>query len=137
MRINEEGIYILILTWKSTENKLVGQISLSLFIQFGGEGPQRCSWDILTNYFLQTLPIKIRVDFYQKSVVCISTMKGPTKYPLFYLNNAPKIVMKKVVFQYVGIRKVKFFEFGFMESPKGNHDKKLNKIYRYFKHIDH
>lgn len=72
-----------------------------------------------------------------KSVVCISTMKGPTKYPLFYLNNAPKIVMKKAVFQYVGIKKVKFFEFGFMESPKGNHDKKLNKIYRYFKHIDH
>ncbi|QGQ48493.1 NAD(P)H-dependent oxidoreductase [Metabacillus sediminilitoris] len=71
-----------------------------------------------------------------KSVVCISTMKGPTKYPLFYLNNAHKILMKKALFKYVGIKKVKFFEFGFMESPKGNHEKKLSKIYQYFKKID-
>lgn len=71
-----------------------------------------------------------------KSVVCISTMKGPTKYPLFFLNNAPKILMKRAVFNYVGIKKVKFFEFGYMESPKGNQVKKLDKIYRYFRKID-
>ncbi|TYR80248.1 NAD(P)H-dependent oxidoreductase [Priestia megaterium] len=71
-----------------------------------------------------------------KSVVCISTMKGPTNYPLFFLNNSHKILMKKAVFNFVGIKTVKFFEFGNMESPKGKHDKKLNKIYQYFKKID-
>ncbi|WCN39743.1 NAD(P)H-dependent oxidoreductase [Aneurinibacillus uraniidurans] len=72
-----------------------------------------------------------------KSVVCISTMKGPMHYPLFWLNNAHKVLMKRALFHYVGIKKVKFFEFGNMESPKGKHDEKLNKIYRYFKVIDH
>ncbi|WP_342541767.1 NAD(P)H-dependent oxidoreductase [Paenisporosarcina sp. FSL H8-0542] len=71
-----------------------------------------------------------------KSVVCISTMKGPTHYPLFWLNNAHKVLMKKALFNYVGIKRVKFFEFGNMENPKGKHDEKLNKIYRYFKIID-
>lgn len=71
-----------------------------------------------------------------RSVVCISTMKGPAHYPLFWLNNAQKVLMKKALFQYVGIKKVKFFEFGSMESPKGKHEEKLNKIYRYFKTID-
>lgn len=70
-----------------------------------------------------------------RSVVCISTMKGPTGYPLFYLNNAHKILMKKAVFNYAGIKKVKFFEFGNMESAKGKQTKKLEKIYRYFKKI--
>lgn len=71
-----------------------------------------------------------------KSVVCISTMKGPTNYPMLWLNNAHKILMKKALFNFVGIKKVKFFEFGNMESPKGNHSKKLEKIYQYFKKID-
>ena len=71
-----------------------------------------------------------------KSVVCVSTMKGPTNYPLFYLYNAHKIIMKKAIFNFVGIKKVKFFEFGNMESPKGNQTKKLEKIYRYFKKVD-
>lgn len=71
-----------------------------------------------------------------KSVVCISTMKGPTHYPLFWLNNSHKVLMKKALFNYVGIKRVKFFEFGNMENPKGKHDEKLNKIYRYFKIID-
>ncbi|MBW5446073.1 flavodoxin family protein [Cohnella sp. CFH 77786] len=70
-----------------------------------------------------------------KSVVCISTMKGPPLYPLFWLYNAHKVLMKKALFQYVGIRKVKFFEFGNMESPKGRHSKKLEKVYRYFKTV--
>ena len=30
-----------------------------------------------------------------KSVVCVSTMNGPTHYTLFYLNNAHQILMKK------------------------------------------
>ncbi|WP_438348661.1 NAD(P)H-dependent oxidoreductase [Paenibacillus sp. FA6] len=67
-----------------------------------------------------------------KSAVCISTMKGPTFYPLFWLNNAHKVLMKKALLQYVGIKRVKFFEFGNMESPKGRHGEKLNKVYRYF-----
>ncbi|WP_103104967.1 NAD(P)H-dependent oxidoreductase [Brevibacillus reuszeri] len=68
-----------------------------------------------------------------KSVVCISSMMGPTHYPLFFLNNAHKILMKRAVFQYVGMKKVKFFEFGNMESPNGKQAEKLEKVYRYFK----
>ncbi|MEH6943020.1 NAD(P)H-dependent oxidoreductase [Bacillus sp. JJ722] len=67
-----------------------------------------------------------------KSVLCISSMKGPTYYPLFLLNNAHKVLMKRALFNFVGIKKVKFFEFGNMESPKGKHLKKLDKVYRYF-----
>ncbi len=68
-----------------------------------------------------------------KSVVCVSTMRGPTNYPLIWLNNAHKMLMKKAVFQYVGIKKVKFFEFGNMESANGKQIKKLDKVYQYFK----
>ncbi|MFJ7724732.1 NAD(P)H-dependent oxidoreductase [Neobacillus sp. NPDC097160] len=71
-----------------------------------------------------------------KSVVCVSTMKGPANYPLLWLNNSHKILMKKALFSFVGIKQVKFFEFGNMESPKGKQTKKLEKIYRYFKKID-
>jgi NAD(P)H dehydrogenase (quinone) len=71
-----------------------------------------------------------------KSVVCISTMKGPAKYPLLWLNNAHKILMKRALFQFVGINKVKFFEFGKMESTKGKQTKKLEKVYRYFKKVE-
>lgn len=70
-----------------------------------------------------------------KSVVCISVMKGPAFYPLYWLNNAHKVLMRKALFQYVGIRRVKFFEFGSMESAKGRHDKKLNRVYQYFKSV--
>lgn len=71
-----------------------------------------------------------------KSVVCVSTMKGPTKYPLLWLNNAHKILMKKALFSFVGIKRVKFFEFGNMESLKGKQTKKLEKVYLYFKRVD-
>ncbi|MBP3039226.1 NAD(P)H-dependent oxidoreductase [Bacillaceae bacterium Marseille-Q3522] len=71
-----------------------------------------------------------------KSVVCVSTMKGPAKYPLIWLHNAHKILMKRAIFNFVGIKKVKFFEFGNMESPKGNQAKKLEKVYQYFKKVD-
>ncbi|MEK4670875.1 MULTISPECIES: NAD(P)H-dependent oxidoreductase [unclassified Niallia] len=71
-----------------------------------------------------------------KSVVCVSTMKGPTHYPLLWLNNAHKILMKKALFNFVGIKRVKFFELGNMESKKGKQSKKLQKVYDYFKRID-
>lgn len=72
-----------------------------------------------------------------KSVICISTMKGPVHYPLLWLNNAHKILMKRALFKFVGIKRVKFFEFGNMEDPMGNQIKKLEKIYKYFKRLSH
>lgn len=70
-----------------------------------------------------------------KSVVCVSTMKGPANYPLLWLNNAHKVLMRKALFNFVGIKKVKFFEFGNMESSKGKQNKKLEKVYHYFKEV--
>lgn len=70
-----------------------------------------------------------------KSVVCVSTMKGPAKYPLLWLNDAHKILMKRALFNFVGIKKVKFFEFGNMESPKGKQTQKLERVYRYFRKV--
>ncbi|WP_168118717.1 NAD(P)H-dependent oxidoreductase [Paenibacillus sp. HB172176] len=72
-----------------------------------------------------------------KTVVCVSTMKGPPLYPLLLLNNAHKALMRKALFSYVGIKKVKFFEFGGMEKPQGKQERKLDLIYRYFKTISH
>ncbi|MEJ8305676.1 NAD(P)H-dependent oxidoreductase [Saccharibacillus sacchari] len=70
-----------------------------------------------------------------KSVVCVSVMKGPTGYLQLWLGNAHRILMRKALFNYVGIKKVKFFEFGNMESPKGKHGQKLDKVYRYFRAV--
>ncbi|NBD27129.1 NAD(P)H-dependent oxidoreductase [Paenibacillus glycinis] len=70
-----------------------------------------------------------------KSVVCISTMKGPSLYPLFWLHDAHKTLMRKALFRFVGIKKVKFFEFGRMEVKDGAQAKKLDKVYRYFKTV--
>nr|WP_276353073.1 NAD(P)H-dependent oxidoreductase [Cohnella sp. YIM B05605] len=70
-----------------------------------------------------------------KSVVCVSTMKGPARYPLLWLHNAHKIIMRRALFRFVGIKKVKFFEFGRMESPKGRQKEKLRKVYRYFRTV--
>lgn len=70
-----------------------------------------------------------------KRAVCVSTMQGPTHYPFFFLQNAHKVLMKRALLQYVGIKPVKFFEFGMMESPKGKHDVKLKRIYNYFRNI--
>jgi len=70
-----------------------------------------------------------------KSVVCVSVMKGPTGYLQLWLGNAHRILMRKALFNYVGIKKVKFFEFGNMESPKGKHAQKLEKVYRYFRAV--
>lgn len=68
-----------------------------------------------------------------KSVICISTMKGPKMYPALFLHNVHKNLMKKAVFRFVGIKKVKFFEFGSMEAT--GQAKKLEKMYRYFREI--
>jgi len=70
-----------------------------------------------------------------KSAVCISTMKGPTHYPRLWLNNAHKVLMKRALFGFVGIKRVTFFEFGSMEKKTGNQAKKLDRVYRYFKKI--
>ncbi|MNI62590.1 hypothetical protein D3C73_1179180 [compost metagenome] len=70
-----------------------------------------------------------------RSVVCISVMKGPANYPLLWLGNAHKNLMRKALFNFVGIRKVKFFEFGNMENPRGGHERKLQRVYRYFKTV--
>ncbi|MFF2092305.1 NAD(P)H-dependent oxidoreductase [Paenibacillus sp. NPDC058174] len=72
-----------------------------------------------------------------KTAVCVSTMKGPVLYPLYWLNNAPKVLMRKALLQYVGIKRVKFFEFGSMEKKNGRQGEKLEKIYRYFKTVAH
>ncbi|EWH21304.1 hypothetical protein M769_0115510 [Bacillus haynesii] len=42
-----------------------------------------------------------------KSVVCISTMKGPELYPLFLLNNSHKVLMKRAVFHFIGVKKMR------------------------------
>jgi NAD(P)H dehydrogenase (quinone) len=70
-----------------------------------------------------------------KSAVCISTMKGPALYPLFWLRNAHKILMKRALLQFVGIKSVKFFEFGSMEKPSGKHKMKLERVRRYFQTV--
>lgn len=67
-----------------------------------------------------------------RDVVCISTMKGPTFYPLFLLNNAHKVLMKRALFSFVGIKKVKFFEFGGVEKANGKVEQQLAKVERYF-----
>jgi len=70
-----------------------------------------------------------------KSAVIISTMRGPAHYLLFWTNNAHKMLMRRALLRYVGIRPVKFFEFGSMESPNGHHAAKLARIRRYFQTI--
>ena len=70
-----------------------------------------------------------------KSVICISTMKGPKHYPLFLLNNAHKVLMKKALFNYVGIKKVKFIEFGNMEGANKGQNKKLQLVYQHVKKL--
>ncbi len=68
-----------------------------------------------------------------KSVVCISTMKGPPGYLQYWLGNVHRILMRRTLFSYIGIRKVKFWEFGSMEKKNGRQPQKLERIYRYFR----
>lgn len=70
-----------------------------------------------------------------KLAVCVSTMKGPSVYSRFYLRNAHKILMKRALFQFVGIRKVKVFEFGSMEKQGGKQKKYLSRIETFFRKL--
>lgn len=70
-----------------------------------------------------------------REAICISTMKGPAGYPWLLLGNAHKKLMKVAVFNYVGIKRVKIFEFGSMESPKGKQDQKIQKVESYFSRL--
>ncbi len=70
-----------------------------------------------------------------KSAVIISTMQGPAGYLQLWLNNAHKVLMRRALLGYVGIKQVKFFEFGSMEKADGRQAKKLDKVYRYFKTV--
>lgn len=63
-----------------------------------------------------------------KKAICISTMKGPAGYPKLFLGNAHKILMKRAIFNFVGIKNIRFFEFGSMEKKEGTQKEKLQKI---------
>lgn len=70
-----------------------------------------------------------------KRTICISTMKGPTAYPRLVLSNAHKVLMKKALFSFVGIKKVRFFEFGSMEKRGGHQGKNLARIEKYMSEL--
>ncbi|MDC7231619.1 MAG: NAD(P)H-dependent oxidoreductase [Spirochaetales bacterium] len=70
-----------------------------------------------------------------KKVICISTMQGPAGYLFLLLSNAHKVLMKKALFNFVGIRKVRFFEFGSMEKKGGKQDRSLGRIEEYMSRI--
>jgi len=70
-----------------------------------------------------------------KKTICISTMKGPTGYIRLFLGNAHKILMKRALFNYVGIKDVRFFEFGSMEKKEGKQKKHLSKIENYMSEL--
>lgn len=67
-----------------------------------------------------------------KSVICISTMQGPTIYSNVWLKNAHKVLMRRAVLNFVGIKKVKFFQLANMEKKNGNQVKYLNRLNQYF-----
>jgi len=71
-----------------------------------------------------------------KEVICISTMKGPNNYIRLVLNNMHQTMMKKAVFGFVGIKKVKFFEFGSVEKKNGKQEKYLSKVQKHFQFIN-
>ena len=70
-----------------------------------------------------------------KEVTCISTMMGPPGYIRLFLGNMHKVMMKKALFSFCGIKKVRFFEFGGMESRGGRQEKALNKVQAHFARI--
>ncbi len=66
-----------------------------------------------------------------KRAVCVSTMKGPSGYPALVLGNAHKTLMKKAVLNFIGVKGVKFFEFGGMEKKEGRQTACLKKVEQY------
>lgn len=83
-----------------------------------------------TNFAYKHVPGKIMPQglLKGKKVICISTMQGPTGYLKLLMGNVHKILMKKVLFNFVGIKNIKFFEFGSMEKKDGKQTHYLNKI---------
>ncbi len=67
-----------------------------------------------------------------RSVVCLSTMQGPNGYLQYWLHNAHRVLMRKAVFNYIGIKKVRFFEFGGMEKKNGKQTAYLETARAYF-----
>lgn len=71
-----------------------------------------------------------------KEVVVVSTMKGPTHYMRLLFRNAHQILMRRALFNFVGIKKVKFFEFGGLEgsTPKEakNRQRAFKTVGKYF-----
>lgn len=67
-----------------------------------------------------------------KQAVCISSMKGPNHYIRLLYNNAHQNLMKKALFDFVGIGPVKFFEFGNIETKGPHTEKYLQKLESYF-----
>lgn len=70
-----------------------------------------------------------------KQVICLSTMKGPGLYLRLLLKNAHQVLMRRALFNFVGIRKVKFYEIGDMESKGVKQKKALEKMGTYFRKI--
>jgi len=66
-----------------------------------------------------------------KQVICISTMQGPGLYAALWLGNAHKKLMKRALFNFVGIKKVRFFQWGNMEGPAGKREKSLRRTERF------
>ncbi|MGL1892488.1 MAG: NAD(P)H-dependent oxidoreductase [Spirochaetaceae bacterium] len=62
-----------------------------------------------------------------KKVICISTMKGPAGYLRLLYGNVHQVLMKKVLLSFVGIKKVRFLEFGNMEANNGKQELYLEK----------
>lgn len=52
------------------------------------------------------------------------------------LNYAHKALMKKTLFGFVGIKNVKFFEFGSVEKSPEKQNKKLDKVHNYFSTLE-
>ena len=71
----------------------------------------------------------------EKRVLCISTMKGPGFYPALFLRSAHKILLRKALFNFVGIRKIKFFQWGDMEGSPERREKSLRKTGEYIRRI--
>lgn len=90
-----------------------------------------------TNFAYRTIKGKLKPEglLKDKKVFCISTMEGPTGYLKLLMGNVHQILMKRVVLNFIGIKKVKFFEFGSMEVKDGKQIKRLNQIERVFSNV--
>lgn len=69
-----------------------------------------------------------------REVVCLSTMKAPGWFAELWLGGAHKILMRRAIFHFVGIHKVKFLQLAEMEDPSGRkQNRALDKVGRYFR----